>query len=241
MLHLIRNSTFSCVFEELFKQHALGHRTDIILHLNWIFCLSNWANPTSLFPLKLLRTEAPTQFIWRFVYVLLFYHAERNNSLSLCSRWQPSIRAFSAAGFTGGDGAVRAAVLIRHRSCLCFGAEERRKSKGRKWILFTLLVKCQGVQPVSGDNEGPYHLLIEIQWGVKEAFKKNSQSTGPSRTATTRESNFILTSLPLVKDPSLPIMAWDWVSRRASVCSSIQPTLNRCYTLRIYTKTRNLC
>ncbi len=95
VLHLIRISTSACVFEELFKRHALGRRTDIILHLNWIFCLSNWANPTSLFPLK-LGTEAPTQFIWRFVYVLLFYHAERNNSLSLfemavvhpqCRRW----------------------------------------------------------------------------------------------------------------------------------------------------------
>lgn len=144
------NSTSACVFEEFFKRHALGRR-DIILHLNWIFCLSNWANPTSLFPLNLPRTEAPTQFIWRFVYVLLFYHAERNNSLSLfeMAAVHPCTRS------AGGDGAVRAPVLARHRSCLCFRAEERRKSKGWKWILSTLLVKCQGLQPVRSVNEGP--------------------------------------------------------------------------------------
>ncbi len=153
--------------------------------------------------------------------------------LSLCLRWQPSVRS------AGGDGAVTAPVLTRHRSCLCFRAEERRKSKGWKWILSTLLVTCQGLQPVSSTTRAPYHLLIEIQWGVKEAFKKNSQSTGPSCSATTRESNFILTSLPLVKDPSLPIMAWDWVSRSASVCSS-KSTLNRCYTDRITLRAETL-
>ncbi len=45
--------------------------------------------------------------------MLLFYHAERNNSLSLFEMAAVHPRIRSAAGFTGGDGAVRAPVLTR--------------------------------------------------------------------------------------------------------------------------------
>lgn len=159
--------------------------------------------------------------------------------LSLCLRWQPSIRA-SAVPPDLPEVMELSELLysLVHRSCLCFRAEERRKSKRWKWILSTLLVKCQGVQPVSGDTEGPlspanWNPMRCERWWCKEIHNQQDHHA-----ATTRESNFILTSLPLVKDPSLPIMAWDWVSRRASVCSS-KSTLNRCYTDRIYAKSRD--
>lgn len=75
-----------------------------------------------------------------------------------------------------------------------------------------LVVKCHRVQLVSSDSAGSSHLLIEIQWGVKEPFKK-SQSRGTSCRHCHTLRNLILTSCALVMDLSWPIMARDWVSQ----------------------------
>lgn len=155
--------------------------------------------------------------------------------LSLCLRWQPSIRAPAVPEVMELSDLLYS-LVTGHVSAL----ELKKGGKARDGNEFSppCWWNVRDYSRLEASTRAPYHLLIEIQWGVKEAFKKNSQSTGPSCTATTRESNLILTSLPLVKDPSLPIMAWDWVSRRASVCSS-KSTLNHCYTDRIYAKSRD--
>lgn len=109
---------------------------------------------------------------------------------------------------------------------LCFRAEEKRKSRGWKWILSTLLVKCQRVQSVSGDNEGPYHLLIEIQWGVKEPFKKiHNQQDHHTQPQPERVISFWRLSL-LLKIHHCPLLR-EIGFHGASVSSSIQTTLNR--------------
>lgn len=61
--------------------------------------------------------------------MLLFYHAKRNNSHSLfaMAAVHPPDRIRRSAGFNGGDGAVRASVLTRHRSCLHVSALELKK------------------------------------------------------------------------------------------------------------------
>lgn len=166
--------------------------------------------------------------IYCYMFHLIFYWLTRNTDQwrqKIMSEWQQSLipeapclscSAFLSALLLRVKRNHRAGTVISsspttspslHESrTKCVGGDESEMNSSSP-----LVVKCHRVQLVSSDSAGSSHLLIEIQWGVKEPFKK-SQSTGMSCRHRRALRNLILTSFALVMDLSWPIMARDWVS-----------------------------
>lgn len=113
MLHLIMS--FSRCFPRV---NALAHRSDIILHLNWIFCLSNWANPWSLFPCSIYTLSLSGDvYVCARASVLLFKPSRSVTEGPTPEGWRWWWSCQFPSPFMS--------------PCLCW----RKKGKGWKWIL----------------------------------------------------------------------------------------------------------